>query len=244
MPEVASILDSVKASLGVQDATAFDAQLIMHINGALSNLTQLGIGPEEGFRVSDNTKTWHDLLGDNEARYGAAKDYMFYSVRLAFDPPSLLSVLNAFKELRDEAAYRVNRAREDVVNPRQPKPGVEITDGSDLDASATKLEVARGFPFSKNVRISNGKNVWPTLDLVEAKMLIRKTKSTASDVLKDFTPYLHLDFDGNDLVVSWSLSGQETLDLVSGYYELVISDAGPQDTRAIRALYGYLNTSL
>jgi hypothetical protein len=42
-----SILDSIKQLLGIDvNDTNFDKELIMHINGALMILNQLGVGPE------------------------------------------------------------------------------------------------------------------------------------------------------------------------------------------------------
>ena len=61
-----SILDSIKKLLGIQkEYTHFDSDLIMHINTALSVLTQLGIGPTKGFSISDNTSKWKDFIGDD-----------------------------------------------------------------------------------------------------------------------------------------------------------------------------------
>lgn len=49
-----SILTSVKKLLGLtEEYTAFDADLIMHINSVLMILRQMGVGPQEGFGISD-----------------------------------------------------------------------------------------------------------------------------------------------------------------------------------------------
>ena len=53
-----SILTSVKKLLGLtEEYTAFDADLIMHINSVLMILRQMGVGPQEGFGISDATAT-------------------------------------------------------------------------------------------------------------------------------------------------------------------------------------------
>ena len=45
-----SILTSIKKMLGIMDEYEhFDADLIMHINSVLGILTQLGVGPADGF---------------------------------------------------------------------------------------------------------------------------------------------------------------------------------------------------
>ncbi len=49
-----SILTSIKKLLGIEESYEhFDADIIMHINSALMILTQLGVGPSEGFSISD-----------------------------------------------------------------------------------------------------------------------------------------------------------------------------------------------
>ena len=53
-----SILTPVKKLLGLtEEYTAFDADLIMHINSVLMILRQMGVGPQEGFGISDATAT-------------------------------------------------------------------------------------------------------------------------------------------------------------------------------------------
>ena len=48
-----SILKSTKKVLGLPaDYDAFDVDIVMHINAILSNLNQIGVGPEEGFSLS------------------------------------------------------------------------------------------------------------------------------------------------------------------------------------------------
>ena len=47
-----SILTSIKKMLGItEDYEHFDSDLIMHINSVFSILTQLGVGPSEGFSI-------------------------------------------------------------------------------------------------------------------------------------------------------------------------------------------------
>jgi hypothetical protein len=47
-----SILTSIKLLLGIaEEYTAFDPQIIMHINSVFTILNQLGVGPDEPFMV-------------------------------------------------------------------------------------------------------------------------------------------------------------------------------------------------
>ena len=65
MPE--SILTSIKKLLGItEEYTHFDADIIMHINTAFMILAQLGVGPQEGFSISDASAVWSDFLADGK----------------------------------------------------------------------------------------------------------------------------------------------------------------------------------
>ena len=69
-----SILTSVKKLLGLtEEYTAFDADLIMHINSVLMILRQMGVGPQEGFGISDATATWSEFC-QNRADIEATKN--------------------------------------------------------------------------------------------------------------------------------------------------------------------------
>ena len=49
-----SILTSIKKLLGItEEYEHFDPDIIMHINSVFSVLTQLGVGPAEGFRIEE-----------------------------------------------------------------------------------------------------------------------------------------------------------------------------------------------
>lgn len=85
-----SILTSIKKLLGIEaDYYDFDADLIMHINSVLMILTQIGVGPSEGFIIEDKTATWSDFISDTElVTLAAVKSYIHLKVRLLFDMPS------------------------------------------------------------------------------------------------------------------------------------------------------------
>lgn len=94
-----SILTSTKAALGIaEEHTSFDPELILFVNSVLSRLTQLGVGPEEGFRIDDKSSTWEDFMGTS-AKLNMAKSYMYLRVKLLFDPPEVGFVLTAMKEM-------------------------------------------------------------------------------------------------------------------------------------------------
>ena len=111
MPAVQdSILLTVKQLMGGLDPTydeAFDTELIITINSAIGKLTQLGIGPAAGFRITSDEQTWTDFLGDDK-RLDMAKEYVYLDVKCTFDPPRLSFVLDSLKSQRDELGWRLN----------------------------------------------------------------------------------------------------------------------------------------
>ena len=107
-----SILTSVKKLLGItEECTDFDADIIMHINSALMILTQIGVGPSEGFFIEDKTDFWDDFIDDIE-QLEAVKTYVYMRVRLMFDPPSSSAVMEAMNRTISELEWRLNLAAE------------------------------------------------------------------------------------------------------------------------------------
>lgn len=104
-----SILTSVKKAVGgiIEGDTAFDPELVMHINSSLSKLTQLGVGPVSGFQIEDSTATWTDFMG-SDPRLNLVKTYVSLSVRMMFDPPTVGAVAEAYKSQIAELTWRIN----------------------------------------------------------------------------------------------------------------------------------------
>lgn len=104
-----SILTSIKKLLGIaEEYTHFDADIIMHINSVFMTLTQLGVGPSEGFMIEDDTTYWEEFIGDS-MMLQAVKTYIYLKVRLVFDPSSLGSAtLAAYERQIQELEWRLN----------------------------------------------------------------------------------------------------------------------------------------
>lgn len=103
-----SILDSIKKILGMPpEYDAFDTDLVIHINSVFGILAQLGVGPEGGFSISDNTTLWKSYLG-NYKDLEMVKSYIALKVRLVFDPPTVGSIMDAMKEQIREFEWRLN----------------------------------------------------------------------------------------------------------------------------------------
>ena len=102
-----SILTSIKKLLGIEeDYVHFDADIIMHINSVLSILTQLGVGPSEGYSIKDANATWGEFI-TNPAKLELVKSYVYLKVRLMFDPPSSSSAIESMKQLISELEFRI-----------------------------------------------------------------------------------------------------------------------------------------
>jgi hypothetical protein len=126
-----SILNSTKKSLGLAESyTAFDPELIMHINTILGVLNQIGIGPGEGLAISDATTTW-DALIDTDIRYNPVKTYMYLRVRMLFDPPTTSYLIEASQEQAAMLEWRLSTLRESVawIDPTPAVVGEDVYDG-------------------------------------------------------------------------------------------------------------------
>ena len=107
-----SILTSIKLLLGIKEEYEyFDDQLIMHINSVFFILTQLGVGPSEGFSIEDKFATWNEFLPD-EQNLEAVKSYVHLKVKLLFDPPMSTAVAESINRLISELEFRLNAAAE------------------------------------------------------------------------------------------------------------------------------------
>lgn len=118
-----SILTSIKALLGIDERdTAFDGELVVLINGALSKLIQIGVGPDAGFTITGLTETWDEFFG-GDRNLEMAKTYVYISVRLLFDPPGNAFIVSAFQKEQEELATRLcwqwdqNHPREAETKP-------------------------------------------------------------------------------------------------------------------------------
>ena len=117
-----SILISTKRILGIEENdTAFDLDIITHINAAFSTLNQLGVGPEDGFFIEDNVPTW-DLFVVPANQLHTVKSYVCLYVRAKFDPPATSYHTTAMNEQIKELEWRLNFFREVAL----PDPEEEV----------------------------------------------------------------------------------------------------------------------
>jgi hypothetical protein len=113
----ASILDTIKKKLmvGAGDQ-AFDLDIMTHINGVFLNLHQLGIGPDSGFEIEGPEATWDTFLGATHSPLlNAVKQYVYFKVRLAFDPPSTSFHIASMEKQITELEFRLLILRDELA---------------------------------------------------------------------------------------------------------------------------------
>jgi hypothetical protein len=104
-----SILTSIKKMLGLaEEYTPFDDDIIIMINAVFADLTQMGVGPSEGFYIEDETSIWSDFVPDM-AKMQSVKSYMYLRVKLLFDPGSIgSSTLASYERQIAQWEWRLN----------------------------------------------------------------------------------------------------------------------------------------
>ena len=106
-----SILDDIKKLLNLsKENTSFDTDIIIHINSVFMILNQLGVGPVEGFRISDSITKWESYI-TNMDDLDSIKTYIYLKVKMIFDPPLSTTVTESFKESIKEFEWRLTNAK-------------------------------------------------------------------------------------------------------------------------------------
>lgn len=101
-----SILVSIKKLLGIDASyTAFDVDVIVHINTAFAILNQLGVGPADGFMIEGEEEIWDDYITDNN--FSMVKTFVYLKVRLAFDPPTSTALIESMNNTLNELTWRL-----------------------------------------------------------------------------------------------------------------------------------------
>jgi len=114
-----SILTSIKKMLGIaEEYTHFDADLIMHVNSVLSILTQIGVGPSEGFSIEDDVATWTEFIPQG-SKLEFVKSYTYMKVKLLFDPPLSSAVIESTNRMTSELEWRIQVAADPVENKEE-----------------------------------------------------------------------------------------------------------------------------
>lgn len=115
-----SILTSIKKLLGIEEEYEhFDVDIIIHINSTFSILNQIGVGPENGFTITDKSATW-DQYSPDVLSVELVKQFVYLKVKLIFDPPLSSAVMEAIKQTISELEWRLS------TTVSSPKPRREV----------------------------------------------------------------------------------------------------------------------
>lgn len=115
-----SILKSTKKILGLaDDYTPFDLDVITHINATFSILSQLGIGPIDGYFIENENDQWEDFIAPSN-QLNLVKTYVYLKVRIAFDPPGTSFLIDSANNQIKEYEWRLNTLREADLRPFVP----------------------------------------------------------------------------------------------------------------------------
>lgn len=113
-----SILTSIKKLLGLEaEYDVYDLDIIVHINTAFLVLQQLGVGPEEGFRIENASDVWSDFIDDINnpeamTTLSGVKTFVYLKVKNVFDPPASSIAAEAYKSMLNEVEWRLKLENE------------------------------------------------------------------------------------------------------------------------------------
>ena len=124
---IPSILTSIKKMHGIDEMDeSFDMELIMHINGALMIMTQLGVGPKEGFSITSKDEEWDQLLEGRKDLDLVFSD-VYLRTKLVFDPPQNSFLVASMKEQIKEYDWRIeawHKPQHEIQPEPEPEPEV------------------------------------------------------------------------------------------------------------------------
>ena len=105
------ILTDIKMMLGLREVDAFDAELIMFINSAFSVLRQINVGPDPQIVIQDDSTDW-SAFEEQSPNIQMVKEFVYLSVRITFDPPTVGAVMEAYQHRLKELAFRLQTVAE------------------------------------------------------------------------------------------------------------------------------------
>lgn len=141
-----SILLTIKKMLGIaQEYNAFDIDLIVNINSVFLTLNQLGVGPEDPYRIDGAEESWADFLGDQRKNLAGVETYIYQKVRLLFDPPTNSFLVDAMQKQCEEFEWRLRlQAEGGKTNDESASEDVEPERGIQLFSNGpSEAEILR-----------------------------------------------------------------------------------------------------
>ena len=125
--DISKILDTIKFMMDISDDDdSFDNSLLVHINSAISALTQLGVPkPTPNFKVDKNT-TWDTYTQNPDLE--SIKSYIYIKTLMVFDGANIKPAhQKACEQTLAEYEYRI-RVAVDLAQPETPPTTEHDTD--------------------------------------------------------------------------------------------------------------------
>lgn len=109
---VHSILLNIKKMIGFdKEYTYFDRDLIININSCFATLHDLGVGPDQGFQITDKDDIWQDY-SVSEPYLSMVKQYVYIKTKLVFDRPETSYAIQAMQSHASELEWRLHSESE------------------------------------------------------------------------------------------------------------------------------------
>ena len=103
-----SILDTIKQLLGIPiEDESFDIDIKTHINTSTMILSQIGIGPKNGFTVTSKDQLWTDYIDSSTINLEGVKQYIYLKTKIIFDPPTNSTTIDAINKSLSELEWRM-----------------------------------------------------------------------------------------------------------------------------------------
>lgn len=108
---------------------------------------------------------------------------------------------------------------------------------------STDLTITKGLPFSRVIRVTGGKNVWPELDDFEIRSELREKQLPTSQFIMALHVFMTAEYgtgdEADDILIHWEMTGADTRSIPSkGKFDIILSDPGVTDARAIPVVSG------
>ena len=105
---IESILETIKKLLGLtKEYVSFDSDILVHINTVFSTLTQMGIGPKDGFTITGYEQKWVEYVTSSDLKTQQVKSYIYLKVKSLFDPSANGNITQAMDRAIAEMEYRL-----------------------------------------------------------------------------------------------------------------------------------------
>lgn len=101
-----SVLNTIKTMIGPSALyEGFNVDIMIHINSVFAYLAQMGVVPD-GTKIDDENTTWSSVV-PNLNMLEEIKSYIYFKVRLMFDPPANATIVNAWQEEIKQLEFRM-----------------------------------------------------------------------------------------------------------------------------------------